>query len=351
MSDFSLNHCLDESRHAITLFDVQWHILYKNAPFDLLFPTTIMTKTLFEMLQHNPLVLERIRKVTRQEGSHSLWDFPVETATQAIKTMDIECYPVVSQLTPEPLHCLILYDRSGSAQADEHQKRLDRLQYLATISSGLAHEIRNPLSGIKGASQLLTDSLKDNDELKEYAEIILNEVVRVDRLLKDLQHLTQPQRLKRSTVNINKVAHAIFLLQKTVEPKRITYIEEYDPSLPEISADHESLSQVVLNLVKNARQAIKGEGKITLRTRAANDFLLHKSGRKQQYMAIEVIDTGEGIQTEAKQNIFIPFFTTKASGSGLGLALCQQIVEEHGGQMLVKSEEGKGSTFSVLLPI
>ncbi len=351
MQDYIFKNCLDESRHAVVVFESNGAITYKNAAFDMSFPSLSKEKTIFELFRQNPLLLERIQTMVSNQGSYSLWDFPVELADHTSKTMDIECYPVITSVQIKALYCLIMYDRTGSAQVGEHQKRLDRIQYLATISSGLAHEIRNPLSGIKGASQLLMDSLKDQEELQEYAEIIQKEIVRVDQLLKDLQHLTQPKKLVKKAVNLNRVVRDIYLLQKTVENKRITYLEEYDPSLPEIHADQAALAQVVLNLVKNARQAIKEIGKIIIRTRIVNDFVLQKGGKKQQYVSIDVIDTGSGIPPEAARNIFIPFFTTKTAGTGLGLALCQQIVEEHGGQLLVKSEEGRGSLFSVLLPV
>ncbi|EKD42579.1 MAG: hypothetical protein ACD_73C00098G0003 [uncultured bacterium] len=346
-----LKSCFDESRHVIVIFDKEGTIAYKNTSFDVFFPGVSKDKSLFEIFKHNPLVVERILKVTQDEGSYSLWDFPVEVADHSIKTMDIECYPVTMQKNDTPLYGLIFYNRSGSAQVGEHQKRLDRIQYLATITMGLAHEIRNPLSGIKGAAQLLMDSLKDCDELKGYAEIIQNETIRVDRLIKDLQCLTQSKKLSKKPVNVNKVVHDIVFLQKTIHPEKIIFHEEYDPSLPAIAADFEALSQVVLNLIKNARQAIAKKGTVMVKTRIVNDFLMHKSGKKQLYVAIDINDTGTGIPPETLKNIFIPFFTTKKSGTGLGLALCQQIVEEHGGQLLVKSEEEKGSTFSVLLPV
>lgn len=351
MNESILKNCFDEARHAVVVFESEGHLVYKNASFDMCFPQVSKDKVIFDLLVQNPLLLERVQKMVQLKGSYSLWDFPVERADHSIKTMDIECYPVVSSLQTKAYFCLILYDRSGSVQADEHQKRLDRIQYLATITSGLAHEIRNPLSGIKGAAQLLMDSLKGQEDLQEYADIIQKEIVRVDQLLKDLQHLTQPKKLTKKPVNLNRVVRDIYLLQKTVESKRIEYQEEYDPSLPEINADAAALAQVVLNLVKNARQAIKDKGKISIKTRIVTDFVMQKGNVKQQYVSIDVLDTGSGIEPEAAKNIFIPFFTTKTAGTGLGLALCQQIVEEHGGQLLVKSEEGRGSLFSVLLPV
>ncbi|MBI4411757.1 MAG: PAS domain-containing sensor histidine kinase, partial [Deltaproteobacteria bacterium] len=131
----------------------------------------------------------------------------------------------------------------------------------------------------------------------------------------------------------------------------IDIVAEFDPSLPKIMADPEALTQVFLNLIKNSRQSIRGKGRVTVRSRVVTDFGLRRKDKKHQVIAVDVEDTGEGIDEKVLPNIFAPFFTTKPKGTGLGLALCHRIVEEHEGDIEVKSEKGKGTVFSVYLPV
>jgi len=219
------------------------------------------------------------------------------------------------------------------------------------LAAGIAHEIKNPLSGIKGASQLLVAGLQKNPPLREYAEIIQKEVERVNRLLNDLLHLSKGKKQRLKKTNINRILHELVVLQKTVKGGAITFVEEFDPSLPDIEADSEALSQLFLNLIKNARQAILVEGVVTIRTHLVTDFLVKKGETMKRMITVDVEDTGEGMDDEALSQVFVPFFTTKPKGTGLGLTLCQKIIEDHEGKIQVKSKKGKGTVFSVFLPV
>lgn len=347
MSEITLEAFLNHLSDAVVVVGPKGEILRQNALFQSLFPNKSVS--LIDLLSGTPVIKDQLAKIFTEGGTYSLRDVPIPSSIGEIKA-DVDVFPMAG--AQGETVALSFWFRLGRSALhfDEHQKRMDRLQYLATIASGLAHEIRNPLSGIKGASQLLRDSLQDQKELGEYAEIIQQEVVRVDKLVKELLHFSKPRTLSKKETNVNRILHDSVLLERTVEPERIQIIEEFDPSLPPVWADPEALTQVFLNLLKNARQAIKGPGRILVRSRIVMDFTLKKGAKRRQMLSVDIEDNGPGIDPENLTNIFVPFFTTKAKGTGLGLALCHQLVEEHEGDMRVKTEPGKGSTFSVYLP-
>ena len=349
----NLNTYLSHLRNAVVLARPDGSILYANASFYGLFGhhAGLDGANLSNLLRENPVILESIHHVAEIRGIYYLREISVKRFDQSERIMDVEAFPIIGESGEMLAVSVLFYDRAVRAQLREHEKRTERIHYFGMIASGLAHEIKNPLSGIKGASQLLAEELGNKKRLKEYAEIILNEVVRVDRLLKDLLNFTKPRKLHKKKVNINQVLHDQVLLQKTVDQGGIEIIAEFDPSLPKIMADPGALTQVFLNLIKNGRQSIKEKGRVTVRSRVVTDFGLRKKDKKRQVIAVDVEDTGEGIDEKVLLNIFAPFFTTKPKGTGLGLALCHRIVEEHEGDIEVKSEKGKGTVFSVYLPV
>jgi len=354
VEQINLHLFLNHLRNAVVIVRPDGTLFFKNSSFEALFSREMSlhpSATIFDILKKNSEVWESVRKVLDIRGSYYLRDVPITFENKPVCSMDVETFPLIDA-EGELLGVTVLFrDRAGLVRFEEQEKRAERLHYLNLISSGLAHEIKNPLSGIKGASQILCQELKGKTELKELAEIVKKEVTRVDALLTDLLHFTKPRTLEKKWINVNQILNDVFLLQKTVSLDRIQYVQEFDPSLPKVQADGAALSQVFLNLIKNARQAILKKGKIMVRSRMVTDFGLRTKDKKRQVIAIDVEDTGQGIDGEALASIFVPFFTTKAEGTGLGLALCQQIVDEHEGNLQVKSEKGKGTLFSVYLPI
>ncbi len=349
-SDLSL--FLENLRHAVVLVSPEGIILQNNPSFQSLFARELFSSDdIFKVFRHNPELSHALKKIIETRGSYYLRDSLVYTDSKVPRSMDVEIFPLIDSHGSLFAVSLLFRDRSSLVRFEEQEKRNDRMGYLAMIASGLAHEIRNPLSGIKGASQLLSEELTDKGELKEYADIIQKEVDRVDRLVDDLLHLTKPRAMNRRAVNINQVLHDLMVLQKTVGAVSIKYSEQFDPSLPHVQGDEAALSQVFLNLIKNARQALAKDGHVIVRSRMVTDFGLRTQDKKKMFLAVDVEDNGKGMTPDEMSKIFVPFFTTKAQGSGLGLALCQQIVEEHEGTILVKSEPGRGSVFSVLLPV
>ncbi len=248
---------------------------------------------------------------------------------------------------------VVLRDLTSVRELEAAVRHADRLSSLGTLAAGLAHEIKNPLGGIKGAAQLLEMELPDDSELQEHIRVVLKEVKRVNRIVEELLHLATPRKLELSRVNIHKVLGDLVLLQKRAAADRsIVFQQHLDPSIPPILVDEGLITQLFLNLIKNAVEALDEEGMIKITSRIVADYSMTQKGEgRSRMVALDVSDNGPGIPPEVLSNLFTPFFTTKARGTGLGLAICQKIVAEHRGMMKVESDPGRGTTVTVMLPL
>lgn len=248
---------------------------------------------------------------------------------------------------------LIIRDLSRVRDLEKAVRRADQLSLLGTLAAGLAHEIKNPLGGIKGATQLLAMELPERSPLREYTEVMLREVERVNDIIEELMDLARPRPPQWSAVNLAKVLGDIVLLQREAHRgKKIEFQLELDPSIPPLRGDENLLSRLFLNLIKNAAEAIEKRGIITITSKVTQDLHLNRTnGRPVPMVVVEIRDNGKGIAPEILEQIFTPFYTTKIKGSGLGLATCQKIVSEHEGLLQVESVLGQGTRFSISLPL
>ena len=268
--------------------------------------------------------------------------------------------PVPVSLTVSPLQdrygrflgsILLVRDLTHRKELEEDLQRADRLALLGTLAAGLAHEIKNPLGGIKGAAQLLKREVNQNPSLLQYADIMIREVDRVNLLIEQLLDLSRPAKLNLDALNIHELLDEVLLLEReAVVDWNVVVKKNFDPSLPPIRGDRAQLTQVFLNLVKNALQAMKGRGSLTVTTRMETDFHIREQGKERgKFIWVDIEDDGAGIREEDLPHIFSPFFSTKNNGTGLGLAICYRIIKEHGGLIRVESREGAGASFKVSL--
>ncbi len=237
-------------------------------------------------------------------------------------------------------------------ELEERQRPADQLNKLGEIAMGMAHEIRNPLGGIRGSAQLLRQEIK-NKSHQEYLDIVVSEVDRIDRMIKRMMNLTRPLNLKLKSTNIHKVLEEILVLEKdSLTRKKGRFEQIYDPSLPLIEADEDQLKQVFLNLIKNAIEASRKGGRIQIITRVSSGYAVKTASSPipQQNIVVEIIDSGEGMDEETRKKLFTPFHTTKKKGSGLGLPISLKIVKDHYGKIKITSEKGLGTTVQVFLP-
>lgn len=248
---------------------------------------------------------------------------------------------------------LIIRDLSRVRELEEAVRRADRLSMLGTLAAGLAHEVKNPLGGIKGAAQLLAMELGEQSSLCEYTEVMIREVERVNGIIEELMDLARPRAPQLSEVNLAKVLGDIVLLQREAHhDKKIEFHFLPDPSIPPIQGDENLLARLFINLIKNAAEAIDKKGRVEIITKVASEYHYNRpGGRPVPMIIIEVRDSGRGIDREELEQIFTPFYTRKTRGSGLGLATCQKIINEHQGLLKVESTPGSGTVFAVSLPL
>ena len=237
-----------------------------------------------------------------------------------------------------------LQDMTQIYKMQEEILKIDRLAYLGEFSSTLAHEIRNPLAGIKTTAQALSEELGEGDQRKEYIDRIIKEIDRLNDLLRTFFSFAKPKRLDFIPCQIQDIIKEVKgLLVKEAELHRIIIKEAYADNLPLVPLDSNQMQQVFINLFLNALQAMPEGGKLMVEVDRRNS----QTGSVQ----VKVKDTGKGIAPEHLTKIFDPFFTTKSKGLGLGLAITLKIIKGHGGTIDVESTLGEGATFILNLPV
>jgi two-component system nitrogen regulation sensor histidine kinase GlnL len=237
-------------------------------------------------------------------------------------------------------------------QVDNHLRISKEEQLLSQQNTarllvrGLAHEIKNPLGGLRGAAQLLDMEL-DSQELKEYTRIIIAESDRLQSLMDKM--LGSNKLPNKKTLNIHEVLERVRQLVQAEASGNLVIQSDYDPSIPELQGDKDQLIQAILNIVRNAVQATNGQGRITIKTRIKRHLTI---GRKRYKLIIQcdVIDDGPGIDNDMITQIFYPMITSRAEGTGLGLSIAQSLINQHNGLIECSSEPGK-TVFSIFLPV
>jgi len=228
----------------------------------------------------------------------------------------------------------------------------ERALNFEALAAGLAHEIKNPLAGLQGSAELLAREAEGS--ARDYAQVIAREAKRVDGLVRELLDLARPAALQTGPVDIHQVLGDVRALARGFPgADRVTFHERFDPSLPPVQGDDEKLTQVVLNLVKNALEAVadRPEPTISLETSVATFRLRAATGRTRPLARISVQDNGPGIPESMLARLFTPFSTSKPHGTGLGLAISRRIAEAHGGRIEVRNRAGGGVEASVYIPL
>ena len=230
---------------------------------------------------------------------------------------------------------------------DREARMLESVKVNRELVRNLAHEIKNPLGGIRGAAQLLETEVSGSS-LREYTQVIIKEA---DRLQTLVDRLLAPHRHPRlvGDVNIHEVLERVRSVVGAEYPQGLNIVRDYDASLPDFRGDKEQLIQAMLNLVRNAAQALRGQGQITISTRIARQVTIDKL-RYRLALDLHVVDDGPGVPEDIRDRIFLPLVSGREGGSGLGLTLAQTFVQQHGG--LIECESTVGHTdFRILLPL
>ena len=330
---------------AIIVINENDDIIFLNYASEILFSEskkTLLKCNLKKILPTDNQIFSLIQQVKKQKYNTIQYDISINDFNKKNLLVDIE-----AGLNNSNEIILSFHKRSIAEQIDRSvvQKNMHSVTGLSAL---MAHEIKNPLSGIKGAAQLLNDVVDSSD--KDLTKMIIEEVDRIGELVGRVSSISENNIIKKTPLNIHDVIQRVINIAKTSFAKNCEIKEVFDPSLPEVYGDMNSLIQVFLNLVKNAAESDK-DGNIIIKTGYRHGFNIKVSGNNNKLklpIYINIIDNGPGIPDSIKSHLFEPFVSSKYGGSGLGLSIVSSIIEEHGGIIEVNSI---GQTiFTVLLP-
>lgn len=299
-----------------------------------------------ELFQHSGLSTGQLRNALESKQGFSISDVQMILYDGRPLLLDISV-----TITESPDNSLLLEIRQVDQQRKISLESLQQHQHLAAreLIRGLAHEIKNPLGGLRGAAQLLEESL--NDEQKEYTQLIISQADRLRNLVDRLLGPYRPPQRKLS--NLHQLIEQVRQLAQMDNPAQVRFQRDYDPSIPDFRFDPDLLEQALLNIVQNAQQALleaqQTNGQISLQSRILYQHTLH--GKRYKLVAmIKVTDNGPGIPPEIKDTLFYPMVSGKAGGTGLGLSIAQTLIHQHGGWIDCDSWPGH-TEFSLYLPI
>lgn len=347
-SDALIRHIMENMHTSVLLFNQEGELSFINPAAEVLFEISarqvlgLKEKDLFPDSSVIAKALDRAR-----ETGQTFTEREIQLVLLMDHTATVDC--TITLINDPPLQNAVLVE----LQQTDRQLRISREENLLAqhqaaraVVRGLAHEIKNPLGGLRGAAQLLERQLTD-EILKEYTSIIIGEA---DRLQNLVDRMLGPNTLPhKKLVNIHLILEHVKTLVLAEVPGSVTLIRDYDPSIPEIYIDPEQIIQAVLNVVRNAVQAVGNEGTIVLRSRIDRHITIRHALHKLA-VRIDVIDNGPGIADDMIEKIFYPMVTGRAEGTGLGLSISQSLVNQHGGLIECKSRPGE-TQFTLLLPL
>jgi len=331
---------------AVILLDDESRIAYLNPAAENLFDVSgknLLGHPLQQVFTHTEQLASAMQQAIQNNASYIEHDLTL--GTHGHGKLQLRCAATPLQLSKRYL-LLEFHAIDRPLKLAREEQMLDQTQANRLLLRNLAHEIKNPLGGIRGAAQLLEQEL-EKPALREYTQVIVQEA---DRLRSLMEKLLAPQNSSHySALNIHEVLERVRSVVLAEMPEGLKIKRDYDISLPALIGDKEQLIQAMLNIVRNAAQAMQGNGTIVLRTRIAHQATLIKR-RHRQAVRVEIIDNGPGIPPELQDKIFYPLVSGRADGHGLGLTLAQDFVSQHHGIIEFDSEPGR-TRFTVLLPI
>lgn len=332
---------------GVVVLDGELNIQYMNASAEVLFGNSRrrLFGEAFNRLFNDSRMIAAFEKVRDLGDIQSLRQLHLKADPNETIIVDL----VISPYTIDGKEDALLLELSRIDQQlrlTQEETLMSQLQTTQSLVRGMAHEIKNPLGGLRGAAQLLETELP-SPELKEYTRIIISEADRLQVLVDRMSGSQVPS--VNEKVNIHEVLERVRKLVSAELSPEVIIRFDYDPSIPDLSADKDKLIQVVLNIVVNAVKAVGDKGEITFKTRILRRFMLNQKAHRL-VLKLQIIDNGSGVPSSVKDKIFFPMVSGSVDGSGLGLSIAQSLANAHEGLIEFQSEPGN-TVFTLLLPI
>ncbi|PNA02550.1 MULTISPECIES: nitrogen regulation protein NR(II) [unclassified Pseudomonas] len=352
ISDAQHRLLLDNLTTATLLLNAELRLEYMNPAAEMLLAVSGQRshgQFISELFTESAEALNSLRQAVEQAHPFTKREAQLTSLAGQSITVDYAVTPILHQ--GQTLLLLEVHPRDRLLRITKEEAQLSKQETTKMLVRGLAHEIKNPLGGIRGAAQLLARELPE-DGLRDYTNVIIEEA---DRLRNLVDRMLGSNKLPSlSMTNIHEVLERVCSLVDAESQGGITLVRDYDPSLPDVLIDREQMIQAVLNIVRNAMQAIGAQnelrlGRITLRSRAVRQFTIGHV-RHRLVARIEIIDNGPGIPAELQDTLFYPMVSGRPDGTGLGLAITQNIISQHQGLIECESHAGH-TTFSIYLPL
>jgi len=352
ISDAQHRLLLDNLTTATLLLNAELRLEYMNPAAEMLLAVSGQRshgQFISELFTESTEALNSLRLAVEQAHPFTKREAQLTSLTGQSITVDYAVTPILHQ--GQTLLLLEVHPRDRLLRITKEEAQLSKQETTKMLVRGLAHEIKNPLGGIRGAAQLLARELP-HDDLRDYTNVIIEEA---DRLRNLVDRMLGSNKLPSlAMTNIHEVLERVCSLVEAESQGGVTLVRDYDPSLPDVLIDREQMIQAVLNIVRNAMQAIAGQndlrlGRITLRSRAVRQFTIGHV-RHRLVARVEITDNGPGIPAQLQETLFYPMVSGRPDGTGLGLAITQNIISQHQGLIECDSHPGH-TTFSIYLPL
>jgi two-component system nitrogen regulation sensor histidine kinase GlnL len=336
---------------SVLVIDAERRLVFLNPAAEQLFGASrsvLVNRPLTDVVPEDSSIFDLIRRV--RVGGASVSDYAVELPLMRglSRRVDIHISPMPEQIGQA---LIMLHPCSVAHDLNQRVNHRGRARSVAGLGATLAHEVKNPLSGIRGAAQLLEPGVAEEE--RPLIRLICDETDRISALVDRMEHFAALPPRARGPDNIYEVLERVRRLSESGFGRRVRFVERYDPSLPEVDGDRDQLVQVFLNLVKNAVEAVGGiDGEVTLVTQYTHGLWIrvpHSRERVELPITVDIQDNGPGVSDDIAAHLFEPFVSTKRTGSGLGLSLAAKIVGDHGGVIEFENIK-RGARFRVHLP-